>query len=75
MSKVKSVSDLKNYNEVLQDVSPKSPLFLTKNGKICYAVVDIDDCNRSQAELSLMIELSRVECPKIGNGWVPLDRK
>ena len=33
------VSDLRNYNEVLQNVSEESPVFLTKNGRGCYVVI------------------------------------
>ena len=32
MIAIKPVSDLRNYNEVLQDVADESPVFLTKNG-------------------------------------------
>ena len=35
------VSDLRNYNEVLQNVSEDSPVFLTKNGRGCYVVFEI----------------------------------
>ena len=33
MIAIKPVSDLRNYNEVLQDVADESPVFLTKNGR------------------------------------------
>ena len=33
MISIKPVSDLRNYNEVLQDVTDDSPVFLTKNGR------------------------------------------
>ena len=36
------VSDLRNYNEVLQNVSEESPVFLTKNGRGCYVVIGND---------------------------------
>ena len=35
------VSDLRNYNEVLKNVSKDTPVYLTKNGRGCYVVVDI----------------------------------
>ena len=34
MISIKPVSDLRNYNEVLQDVADESPVFLTKNQKM-----------------------------------------
>ena len=43
MPKIKPISDLRNYNEVLRDVSVGEPVFLTKNGRGRYALVDIAD--------------------------------
>ena len=43
MPNIKPVSDLRNYNEVLQDVAEGSPVFLTKNGRGRYAIVDMRD--------------------------------
>lgn len=37
------VSDLRNYNEVLQNVSEGSPVFLTRNGRGCFVVIDIKE--------------------------------
>lgn len=33
MLKIKPISDLRNYNEVLRDVAEGEPVFLTKNGR------------------------------------------
>jgi hypothetical protein len=33
MPKIKPVLDLRNYTEVLKDISMGSPVFLTKNGR------------------------------------------
>ena len=43
MPNIKPISDLRNYNEVLRDVAVGSPVFLTKNGRGKYAIVDILD--------------------------------
>lgn len=43
---IKPASDLRNYNEVLTDVREGSPVFLTKNGRGCYAILDIRDFDR-----------------------------
>ena len=40
---IKPVSDLRNYGEVLRDVSPGRPVFLTRNGHGRYAVMDIEE--------------------------------
>ena len=43
MPNIKPISDLRNYTEVLQDVAAGAPVFLTKNGRGRYAIVDIQD--------------------------------
>ena len=40
---IKPVSDLRNYGEVLRDVSPGCPVFLTRNGHGRYAVLDREE--------------------------------
>ena len=40
---IKPVSDLRNYNEVLQYVAEGEPVYLTKNGRGAYAVLAIED--------------------------------
>ena len=42
------VSDLRNYNEVLKNVSKDTPVYLTKNGRGCYVVVDIKEADGSR---------------------------
>ena len=41
MPTIKPISDLRNYSAVLQDVAFGAPVYLTKNGRGCYAIVDI----------------------------------
>ena len=53
MIAIKPVSDLRNYNEVLQDVADESPVFLTKNGRGCYAVISIRDYEKLTAMKTL----------------------
>ena len=43
MPSIKPVSDLRNYGEVLRDVAVGQPVFLTKNGRGRYAVLDIEE--------------------------------
>lgn len=59
MPKIMPVSDLRNYNEVLDQVAPGSPVYLTRNGRGRYAVVDIDDWDKEQALRRLMYELDK----------------
>ena len=59
MPNIKPISDLRNYTEVLQDVTAGAPVFLTKNGRGRYAIVDIQDFEKAQATLKLMSELAK----------------
>ena len=59
MPNIKPISDLRNYTEVLQDVAVGAPVFLTKNGRGRYAIVDIQDFEKAQATLKLMSELAQ----------------
>jgi len=43
MSKIMSVSSLRNYGPVLDEVAPGNPVFLTKNGAGRYVIVDTDE--------------------------------
>ena len=43
MPSIKPVSDLRNYGEVLREVAVGQPVFLTKNGRGRYAVLDMED--------------------------------
>ena len=61
MPNIKPVSDLRNYNEVLSDIAVGEPVFLTKNGRGRYAIMDIKEYERMKAELKLISELLAVE--------------
>lgn len=56
---IKPISDLRNYPDVLKDVGIDSPVFLTKNGRGKYAILDITDFERMQAIIKLMDELEK----------------
>lgn len=70
MPSIKPVSDLRNYNEVLQDVAEDSPVFLTKNGRGCYAVISINDYEKLTATRVLFAELKKGEDSAIEKGWL-----
>lgn len=61
MPNIKPVSDLRNYNEVLSDIAVGEPVFLTKNGRGRYAIIDIREYEKLQYELKLVSELLTVE--------------
>lgn len=43
MPKIRPVSDLRNYPEVLNEIKRNDPVFLTKNGRGTYVIMDIED--------------------------------
>ena len=71
MIAIKPVSDLRNYNEVLQDVADESPVFLTKNGRGGgYAVISIRDYEKLTATQTLFSELKKGEESALQNRWL-----
>lgn len=70
MPNIKPISDLRNYSEVLREVSAGSPVFLTKNGRGRYAIVDIDDYERTRAAAALMNELAKGRRSGEEKGWL-----
>lgn len=73
MPNIKPVSDLRNYNEVLRDVSVDSPVFLTKNGRGRYVIVDMAEYEKQAATLKLMSELAKGERSAEEHGWLTLE--
>lgn len=61
MPSIKPVSDLRNYNEVLKDITVGSPVFLTKNGRGKFAILDIAEYEKLQATIKLLSELMESE--------------
>jgi len=71
MPNIKPVSDLRNYNEVLKNISDGEPVFLTKNGRGKFAIVDIKEYERSQATIKLFSKLLEAEnAVKNGDEWL-----
>lgn len=69
MPNIKPVSDLRNYTEVLRDISVGEPVFLTKNGRGRYVIVDIEEYEKTKAIIKLMGELSKGEQAGKEKGW------
>ena len=70
MPNIKPISDLRNYSEVLHDVAVGAPVFLTKNGRGRYAIVDIQ---KTQATIRLMNELAKGRRSGETEGWLTLE--
>lgn len=73
MPNIKPISDLRNYTEVLRDVSAGAPVFLTKNGRGRYAIVDMQDYEKAEATLRLLGELARGKKAGEEAGWLSSD--
>ena len=58
MPNIKPVSDLRNYTEVLKDICVGSPVFLTKNGRGRYAIVDMEEYENMQAIIKLIVVIA-----------------
>lgn len=74
MPNILPVSDLRNYNEVLKNCQAGEPVFLTKNGRGRFVVLDIEDYERERAEKKLLMKLQEAEeAVKDGEGWLSLE--
>ena len=73
MANILPVSDLRNYNEVLKNCRTGEPVFLTKNGRGRFVVLDIEDYERDRAEKKLLMKLQEAErqskTAKAGLAW------
>ena len=73
MPNIRPVSDLRNYASVLMEVRENEPVYLTKNGRGSYAIVDIkeyEDFEKTKASLKLMYELQKGKVAGETNGWL-----
>ena len=73
MPNIKPISDLQNYTEVLKEATLDSPVFLTKNGRGEYVILDIKEYDKMKVELTLLIKLSEGEKSARTEGWVSAD--
>jgi prevent-host-death family protein len=64
MPTIKPVSDLRNYTKVLGDIAVGEPVFLTKNGRGRYVILDIEDYEKIQTSIKLMAELAKGQKPE-----------
>ncbi|MBO4638881.1 MAG: type II toxin-antitoxin system prevent-host-death family antitoxin [Treponema sp.] len=73
MPNIRPVSDLRNYASVLMEVHENEPVYLTKNGRGSYAIVDIkeyEDFEKTKASLKLMYELQKGKVAGETKGWL-----
>ena len=73
MPNIKPISDLRNYSDVLHDVAAGAPVFLTKNGRGKYAILDMQDYEKMQSTLRLMRELTKGRKSGEEKGWLTME--
>ena len=76
MANILPVSDLRNYNEVLKNCHKGEPVYLTKNGRGRFVVMDIEDYERDRAEKKLLMkrkpENVRIKMPPLLALWTAI---
>lgn len=74
MPSILPVSDLRNYNEVLKNCQTGEPVFLTKNGRGRYVVMDIEDYEKHIAQKKLFQKLQEAKQAVQGDkDWLSID--
>lgn len=76
MANISPVSDLRNYNTVLNKVAPNSPVYLTVNGRGRYTIRDIADdaeFEKTKAMLRLLCELNDGKRTGEDEGFITAD--
>ena len=73
MPNIRPVSDLRNYAEVLKEISVDEPVFLTKNGRGKYVIVDMEEYEKTRAVIKLMSKLSEGKKSVKEHGWISDD--
>ena len=70
MPNIKPISDLRNYTEVLKEISDGSPVFLTRNGRGEYVILDMEEYDKLRATVQLMSKLEKSEQSARETGWI-----
>ncbi|MBE6134119.1 MAG: prevent-host-death protein [Erysipelotrichaceae bacterium] len=76
MATILPVSDLRNYNKVLENVSDNSPVYLTVNGRGRYVIRDIkedEEYEQAKAMLTLLMELQKGKDSGLERGYHSID--
>jgi prevent-host-death family protein len=73
MPNIKPVSDLRNYTEVLKDIEAGEPVFLKKNGRGRYVIIDMEDYEKTRSTIKLIAELTKGRKAGEDQGWLSLE--
>jgi prevent-host-death family protein len=61
MPNIKPKSDLRNYTEVLNEVKEDSPVYLTRNGRGEYAIINLKELDKLKSTIRLLAKLEEGE--------------
>lgn len=73
MPKIKPVSDLRNYTEILKEVDLSQRVYLTRNGHGVYGILtmeEIDELDRYRAAYMMLQNLKHAEERAEEEGWI-----
>lgn len=70
MPNIKPISDLRNYTEVLKEITDGAPVFLTRNGRGEYVIMDMEEYDKLRATVALMSKLEEGERSAREKGWI-----
>lgn len=73
MPNIKPISDLRNYTEVLKEVSCNNPVYLTRNGRGEYAIIKLEELDKLRATVRLMGQIEEGEKSAREKGWLSAD--
>lgn len=73
MTKIKPISDLRNYTEVLNEVNEGSPVYLTRNGRGEFVILKLSDLDKLKATIKLLSLIEEGEKSAREKGWLSAD--
>ena len=73
MPNIVPVSDLRNYKTILSHVAYGNLVYLTKNGRGDYAIVDMKELDELRALKTLFSELEKGEASARKEGWISIE--
>ena len=76
MPKIMKLSALRNYSDVLEEVAPGDPVYLTKNGEGKYAIIDLAEYESLRCSLWQRLFAELDESVQVAErfGWVSEDK-
>lgn len=74
MSRILSITDLRNYTNTLSQVGVDKPVHLTRNGRGSYVISKIDDYNREETIEDIVREIKKGEASLKKSKAIPLHK-